>query len=219
MPPSTSTVPQTREEIIGGPERELRYVDGDRAMELVGTDAAWGGSVPTAAGTAGVTVRHFPAGYNRVCSVFTFTDVSVATVDDTTSGAYGTLKFFDFPEGRILVNMSRLSQLTTARVGTSIVADATFEIGVGTVASAAGGALTTTEEDILLGASDDLVAGTIGPLDYAADVTHSALDGTSTPIDAYVNIGVAADADHGTAADAFTLNGQLIIEWQFLGDA
>ena len=76
-------------------------------------------------------------------------------------------------------------------------------------------ALTTTEDDIVNGATGDLAAGVATPANVNG--TGLALDGSSTPADAHLNVAFAAD-DHGANAGELTVAGTVTILWSNLGD-
>ena len=171
------------------------------------------GAVPAASITAGETVSDTASGLNK--TVLTFTNVSVATTDATTSGAYGSLEIYNFPEG-LIYTAAGSSNLTIARVGTGITTTAAVVSAVGTVVAAADATLTSTEADILPSYAATLTsgAGTVKSKSTASEATFK--DGTSTAKKAYLNF---AMPDAGsTADDALLVNGTITLLWMNAGD-
>lgn len=171
------------------------------------------GTVPAASITAGETVSDTETGLNK--TVLTFTNVSVATTDATTSGAYGSLEIYDFPAG-LIYTAAGTSNLTIARVGTGITTTAAVVSAVGTVAAAADATLTSTEADILPSYAATLTAGA-GVVKSKSTATEATFkDGTTTAIKAYLNF---AMPDAGsTANDALLVNGSITLLWMNAGD-
>lgn len=150
-------------------------------------------------------------------SVFKLTDVAVATVDAGANGGHGGQQLYTFPEGHIKIIAAHMN-LTVTSTGAvdGIAADATSEIGVGTDEVANdNAALTTTEDNVVAGDSADFVASTrdIG----AADDNGPLLDGSTTPIELWLNAAVAED-DHGANAGELTYNGEITVIWTKVGD-
>ncbi len=171
------------------------------------------GSVPAASITAGETVSDTETGLNK--TVLTFTNVSVATTDATTNGAYGSMEIYDFPAG-LIYTAAGSSNLTIARVGTGITTTAAVVGAVGTVAAAADATLTSTEADILPSTASTLTAGA-GVTKAKSTATEATFkDGTTTAIKAYLNF---AMPDAGsTANDALLVNGTITLLWMNAGD-
>jgi hypothetical protein len=167
------------------------------------------GSAPSATVTAadvGNVIRQ---------TTLTIEDLSVATVDADTNGAHGSAILYTFPEGNIHI-LGAVSDLTVARVGTSIEADAVVVTALGSVATANdNAALTSTEANIIPSTASTLTDGE-GVMN-GQSTASATLDGTSSAASCRFNVAVAAD-DHGASADAFLVNGTVTITWVNLGD-
>lgn len=171
------------------------------------------GTVPAASITAGETVSDTETGLNK--TVLTFTNVSVATTDATTNGAYGTLEIYNFPAG-LIFNAAGSANLTIARVGTTITTTAAVVAAVGTVAATAGDTLTSTEADILpsYAATLSAGAGVVKSLSTATESTFK--DGTTTAKKAYLNFAMPDAGSTGNGA--LTVNGTITLLWMNGGD-
>ena len=146
------------------------------------------------------------------------TPVSIAS-DDTTTIGYGGVKIYDFPDGFIRILGASL-ELTIAMDDTqsAYFTDATPEgdIAIGSTIANSAEALgsSDTSDDDIVGA----VAWTAAAYAVATAVTGSfdtapaSLDGTSSAIDA--NLNVTVDATELTADDpTLEISGTVIIYW------
>lgn len=151
-------------------------------------------------------------------TVLTLASTPVSIADSTTGGG---VKIYDFPEGAITVlgGSFSLAPTTTSTIATTLKSGVTIDMGIGT-ATAGSGSLTTTEDDIIDSATGpssttiNVAAAAIKALRTSAPANFN---GTATPIDAYLNVGVptATDID----ADAtITVSGTVTILWLFNGD-
>lgn len=150
-------------------------------------------------------------------SVFTL-DGAVITMRDTEQG--GGLKIYDFPEGRIQILgvTATMRMATTSAIATTLNSGVTCNWGVGT-ATQANATLTTTEQD-LIPVTTWTSGTTINVLNTAAPAALAAtaqFNGTTTPIDAYVNLAVAGATDIDANATV-ACTGVVTIVWTFLGD-
>jgi hypothetical protein len=165
---------------------------------------------------AGLTANTTGSGgtYQTVLT-FKAMPISVLAAND-----YASQKIFDFPAGKIRIKGGTASlafAVTTARAST-INDSAAMDWSVGTVA-ASSVTLATTMVDIIAKQDktlDGAVAAytTAQAADVAAAATH---DGTSTAIDAYLNVSFPTEADidgNGTVA----VNGTITILWEAWGD-
>ena len=169
------------------------------------------GAVPTATVAAGTSVSDTETGVNR--TVLILNNVSVATTDYTTSGAAGSIELYDFPAGLIIL-LGATTNISIARVGTAIQANAAVVGALGTVAAAGDATLTSTEANIVPSTASTLTSG--------AGVTHGQnaavafFDGTATSVKAFLNF---AMPDAGsTGNDALLVNGTITMVWTDAGD-
>jgi len=168
------------------------------------------GTVPAAAITAGVTDSDTSPGLNK--TILTLTNVSVATTDATTAGAYGGLEIYDFPLG-VLSLLGATTNLTLARVGTGLTTTAAIVSAIGTATAGADATLTSTEADIIASTACTFTAGasTFKGISTAA----AQWDGSGTAKKAFLNFAVA-DAGSG-GNDAILVNGTISLIWGNLG--
>lgn len=152
-------------------------------------------------------------------TVITLEDFSVDTVDADTAGAHGSRVLYTFPAGVIQV-LGGTSDLTVLKVGASIDVDAALVTSVGSTATVNDNAtLTTVEADMIPSASTTLAdsAGTSKGKSTAATMAAGVFDGTSSAVNARLNVAVAA-ADHGASAAAVEYSGTVTITWINHGD-
>lgn len=162
-----------------------------------------------AGGGAGIAAAEFGDGfYHRtVITGIDFTDAVVsAQTQDITQAVY------TFPDGWILIHAS-----TVDLVFTSATVTGTPEFGLGSTAG--DDELTTTEENIMIGANISAISsgGTAvqraGAPGLASQVT-TILDGTDTPAQVFVN----ASGVTWAQSDDVQVTGSIIITWSLLGD-
>lgn len=166
-------------------------------------------------GTAGtgITVNQNYTGLRTV--TIPLDGLSVTTTDATTNGAHGSKLLFTMPEGLVVIQ-GAVTNLTIARVGTSITTTASVVSSLGTVAVANTDAtLTSTEANIIPSTSGTLTAGA-GTVKGQSTATTT-LDGTDTPVPVYLNFAMP-DSSHGTSADALLVNGTITIVYSVIGD-
>ena len=138
--------------------------------------------------------------------------VAVATVDNSTSGANGSLLVYTFPEGIIHV-VGCVANLTTVGSG-GITATSALVGAVGTAASGADATLTSTEANLVPSMAGTLVssAGT-----FTGFLAASAkFDGHSAATPMYLNV---ATVDAGSTGNgSVAVSGSLICDWMWEGD-
>lgn len=164
-----------------------------------------------------VTVQEYGNGIiNRTQLTFTATPITMA---DATQG--GGVKIYDFPEGRILClgATGTIAVTVTSVLASTLNASVTCNWGIGTVVQA-NGTLATTEQNILQVTAWTSPA-TINVANTATSGVGAAvlasLAGTTTAIDAYLNLAVAGATD--IDADATCLvTGTATILWANVGD-
>lgn len=153
-------------------------------------------------------------------TVLTLTSMPISVVSVTTGNGVGGTKVYDMPEGYIKV-LGCTAALSLAVETEDDFTDGTPEgdIGIGTVAPANADALGTDATDDNIG-----TATAFTMTDYAdasVNIPPEAainLDGTSTPIDVYVNALVdAADIDDDTTTNLL-VSGTITLTWINMGD-
>lgn len=163
----------------------------------------------------GVTVSASQAGYTK--TVLSFENVAIAMADAAGVVAYGGLKVFDFPEGLIHI-LGATANLDLTKSSAGIIATWDGDFGVGTVTASNNATLASTEQNVIpTTATPQAVAG----VTTADGVSTGSvlLDGTTTPVDLFLNF-LVDDADHDvttTPADII-VNGTLTFIWAHLGD-
>lgn len=171
-----------------------------------------GAGVLPAAATPYVSVEEYGDGVFHQ-SVFTLTAVPI-TMRDTEQG--GGFQIYDFPVGRItrLGATSTIAVTTTSALASTLNADSTCNYGVGSVTQA-NATVATTEQDFV-----NVTAFTSSAtVDVAgADATGvgpgvlASLDGTSTAVDAFLNLAVAGATDIDADATV-TVTGTVTLTW------
>lgn len=147
-----------------------------------------------------------------------FSSTAFALVDEPGVIAYVGKKIFDFPAGVINI-YGAVANLTILKSSAGVNADFDGDFGVGTTTAGNNAALATTEQDVIpTTATPQAVAGatTAKGKSAAAPVQF---DGTTTPIDLYLNF-LVDDADHNVAGTPCNLlvSGTLTLLWAPLGD-
>jgi hypothetical protein len=130
------------------------------------------------------------------------------------------VKVYDFPEGRILFlgAVGAISINTTTVILDTLNGAKTLGWGLGSTTQA-NGTLATTEQDLIpvtaiTSSATINVAGAVSKGQLAAALQ---LDGTATPVDCFLNVGVPT-ADDIDADATVLINGQATITWINLGD-
>jgi hypothetical protein len=129
-------------------------------------------------------------------------------------------KIYAFPEGRIAIlgAVGSIAMVVTSILANTLNTGKTYNWGLGSTTQA-GGTLATTEQDIIpttngVSSATINVTGAASPGQLAAALQ---LDGCTTPVDAFLNIGIAtADDIDGDAT--VLINGTVTITWMNLGD-
>lgn len=150
---------------------------------------------------------------------FTLTNVSLTVTDAAGSGSSASLKIFDFVQGAILPIGSRQDYTAFAEGAalTGGAGDAAFILALGSAAANAGdGALTGTEVDIAPATSTITLSGGTGTGTKMGGATAAPIDGTTTPVDIYLNwSGTAATID---ASSTISVTGTISLLVALLGD-
>jgi hypothetical protein len=148
---------------------------------------------------------------------FTFTATPITMADSTQGGG---VKIYDFPAGRILIlgASGSIAVTTTSTLASTLNTGVTCNWGIGSVVQASA-TLATTEQNFLnvtaFTASATInVAGAAAPGVGIAVLTP--LNGTVTPVDAYLNLAVAGATDIDGDATV-TVTGTATLTWMLLG--
>lgn len=150
-------------------------------------------------------------------TTLTLTDLAQAVTNGT---EYQGTKIYDFPAGRILVLgvTASIAQKTTSTIASTLNSGVTGALAVGT-ATASSTTLNSTMANLLpstaytTSTTIDVAAAAVG----GALASSAQFDGTSTPVDVYINTAYATTTD--VDADATqTLTGNVTITWVNLGD-
>lgn len=151
---------------------------------------------------------------------FTLTAARIPVTDAAGSGSHGSLKIFDFVQSAIAFLGCRQNYTAFAE-GTALTGaqgDAAFEIGVGTtaIAAPADGTLGNgVNENVGQAVSVTLSSGT-GTGTAVDGAKTTALDGTTTALDLYLNwAGTAATIDANSTID---VTGTISVVCALLGD-
>lgn len=194
--------------VLSGPD----HTDNLAAAALL--VAATGSGAGTKNG-ATVTATEFANGaFHQTVLTLAATPV---TLRDTEQG--GGVKIYDFPVGRILMlgALASIAVKTTSILADTLNAGVTGNFGIGSTTQASA-TVATTEQDMVQVAAFTAsatinVAGAV-----ATGVGVSApLDGTTTAIDAFLNLAVAGALDIDANATV-TVSGTVTLTWINLGD-
>lgn len=150
-------------------------------------------------------------------TTLTLTDLAQAVVNGT---EYQGTKIYNFPAGRILVLgvTASIAQKTTSAIASTLNSGVTGALAIGT-ATASSVTLNSTMANLLpstaytTSTTIDVAAAAVG----AALAASAQFDGTSTPIDVYINTAYATTTDIDADATQ-TLTGTVKITWINLGD-
>jgi hypothetical protein len=208
---------------VGGTLRWLK--DGLSILDAGATTPA--DSVGAIVAGIGLSVTESGSGSFRR-TVLTLTNTPITITDAL---AYASLKLYDFPAGRLRIIdcLTSLAFTTTSTIASTLNSGATVSHGIGSVA-ASSITLATTMMNMMPGSGEavnnftssttiNVAAATVtGKLAAVAGAQHAAiLDGTSTPVDLYLNLGVPTNTE--IDADAtLTVSGTIQITWINGGD-
>lgn len=175
----------------------------------------------TNVGAAATSVTASEYGNGTIhATVLSVLNLAMAISDSHVGG--GTL-VYTFPQGRISVlsAISTMAFTTTSVLASTLNASSTVSWGVGSVQTTTqdSGTLATTQQN-LINATAATSSATVNVINTATNGVLSGqvtLDGTTTAIPAYLNLGIptATDID----ADATVVaNGTVTLTWIFAGD-
>jgi hypothetical protein len=153
-------------------------------------------------------------------TTLTFKDVALPLTDVAATVAYSGLKVYDFPETSLLF-LGAQSNLAVTKSSAGVNANWDGDFALGTVTASNNATLASTEQDLIpTTATPQAVAGAttakgVSTTTEAAKV----LNGTGTPVDAYLNFLVDdADQDVTTTPCNLIVNGTITLNWLNLGD-
>lgn len=161
-------------------------------------------------------------------TVLTLTDTPITITDAL---AYAGIKLYDLPAGRIRILdcLSSLTFTTTSVLASTLNAGVTVSYGIGSVTASAT-TLATTMQNMMPGSGETpktfTSSATINVASSAATGFLAAvsaaqlaaiIDGTTTPVDVYLNVAVPTGTDIDGDA-TITVNGTITLTWVNLGD-
>lgn len=178
------------------------------------------------AGIGVVAVESGSGNFRRTVLTLTNTPLTI-----TNALAYAGLKLHDMPAGRIkfLDCVTSLAFTTTSALAGTLNAEATVSYGIGS-ATASATTLATTMMDLMPGSGEavkeftssetinvpsDVVTGFLAAV--AAAQLGAILDGTTTPVDIFLNVALA-DADEIDGDATLVVNGTITLTWVNGGD-
>lgn len=147
----------------------------------------------------------------------TLTDHTIALTDEASTVAFGGSKIYDFPAGAIMI-LGSLADLDVTKSSAGVNNDWDGDFGIGSVAASNNATLATTEQNILpTTATPQASSGVTTANGQSTGV--AVIDGTSTAVDAYLNV-LVDDADHDVTSTPCNLifNGTIWIYWIAMGD-
>lgn len=209
---------------VGG---TLRWT-AERGVELV---TAGGGAVSETVGAvvAGLGVTASESGFGNFRQTLLTLASTPITITDAL--AYAGLKLYDFPAGRLRIIdcLTNLTFTVTSALDTTLNASSTVSYGIGS-ATASATTLATTMMNMMPGSGESVksftssatinVASTAvtGFLAAVAAAQHGAiLDGTSTPVDLFLNLAVPTGTDIDGDA-TLVVSGTILVTWINGGD-
>lgn len=179
--------------------------------------SALGAATSSAGAKNGTTVTAVETGTGVVHQTTLTLAATPVTMRETEQG--GGVKLYDFPAGRILIlgALASIAVKTTSVLADTLHAGVTCNYGVGSTTQASA-TVATTEQDMV-----QVAAFTSGATINVASAVATGvgvlapLDGTTTAIDAFLNLAVAGAGDIDANATA-TVTGTVTLTWINLGD-
>jgi len=170
--------------------------------------------VHKAIGDPGVNATETWAAMHK--TIFNFSNTPIPTTDSAGVAGYGSKKLYDFLAGVIEI-FGIVVNLTTQKQGAGIAASAAVVASIGSAPAAADATLTGTEADMIASTVATLNASGAGTFKAKTGATPIQFDGSTTPLDMYLNIAIP-DAG-STANDALLVTGTIAVFWTNLGKA
>lgn len=179
------------------------------------------GAANSQGSAAGTGVRATQYGGQAIQrTVIKLTNAAVTLADEAGVVAYGGLKIYDFPAGLILF-LGAVADLALTKSSAGVNADWDGDVGLGTVTASNNATLSSTEQNLIPSTATPQAASGATTADCKSTTTESGtvLDGTSTPVDVFLNL-LVDDADHNVTGTACNLivNGTITLTWINLGD-
>jgi len=180
---------------------------------------AFGAGLPNG---ATVSVQELGVGPIRR-TILSLAATPVTITDDAAVAQFGgTGKIYDFPEGALCILGAVVQgSLTLGTTGT-IINSFTGVNALGSATATTGATLVSTEADILQSTANATASSKVAAINsipVATALTEAGarwLDGTTTPIDMFLNFAIADDATHTSGTGSFT--GTITVLWTLLGD-
>ncbi len=146
-------------------------------------------------------------------TVLTLDTTPVTLTDEAGVVLYGGQKVYDFAAGNILILGAVIDADVTTSADLSATADG--DIGLGTVTASNNNSLASTEQNIIPTTAIPQTVDSTGPSNGLNAAAIAPLDGTTTPVDVFLNY-LWDDADHD--GGSMTVTGTIKITWINLGD-
>lgn len=191
----------------------VNYTDGSCTVEVNGvvsaSDVVDAGTAPIATVTAAET----PGILHK--TTLTLASVPLEITADAITNAWGSVKVYDFPAGRILVHGVIVDSMAiTVQTGKLPYASG-GDFAIGTAATTSNDLTGTTFVDLCPKTSID----TLTNKPNAALAASAQFDGTATAKDVYVNFGIDQDDFLvGSTTATNTIDSVITIHWTNLGD-
>lgn len=188
------------------------------AVVVSGTITASGaiaGGVAVTSGTGSVsTVTAVDSDYgNMKKTTLTLDDTVLLINSSATTNTWGSVKIYDFPEGRILVHGVTVDGIDIAVQTNTIPLSAGGDFALGTVAASTN-ALSGTMVDLCPSTRIDAITNVVN----SALASSAQFDGTSTAKDMYLNFGIDHQDVIVLTTATNTVDGVITIHWSNLGD-
>lgn len=153
-------------------------------------------------------------------TVLTCTALPISLADDAGVAQYGGVKVYDFPAGLLCTLGGVIDGALT--LPAPFIDAFTGVTALGSATAGTGSTLTSTEANILQSTALTTAVSKVATADavsIATALTEAGarwLDGTSTPVDLYLNYAIADDAAHTAGTGHFT--GTITLIWTLIGD-
>lgn len=169
------------------------------------------------AGTkAGATVSVSERGNGIIHqTVLTLTATPIVLTDDAGVGQYGGVKLYDFPAGTIHI-IGAVIDADIVLTETQWTDAAEGDVGLGTVVTAAGDALSTTRQNIIATTAIAAMTAQAGPINAQSVAAVTIPVAGTTDADLFINIRIDDQAAHITGGGFIT--GTVTFSWINLGD-